>query len=783
MLLTSLSLENIRSYTKQTLTFSQGTTLLLGDIGSGKSTVLLAIEFALFGILRGENSGQLLLRHGCREGKVTLALDIDGKDVSITRTLKKTKQGIVQDTGTLSINGLAEQYTPLELKAHIIDLLGYPQEFIMKSNALLYRYTMYCPQEEMTAILHDTEEDRINTIRLIFNLDKYKRIIENAALVVRELKTDKAVLQQKTAGLDAELERLHSLNSTIRALDEQEKDVLEQKDAIANDLKDALAQLEQLERQHQQRRQLQQHLQFTEERLLEKEQQLAKLRIENEQLQTQHIAIPPTRLLDEVKEELDVLEQEQKKLLLKMNAASIRIQEKQQLLKRQAVSPLLAESRAREAQLKDVLKYDDTALLERKEHEHAARQARVQALQQQRKTLLDKRTKFLHMSTCPTCLQQLTPEHKQHVQQEYDAALADIDAEVHRLDPAVHLAELVTLRESCKNRAVMEKELIALQQRIIHYAQEEQHVNQARQEIMALERLLGNLHPEQHTPKLLLLKQEYDAALQAAQAHVRQEELMRRKKALLQDMEQLQAMLNELAIAKQEDLHALYALRDLPSIDDKRETQRALQRRHADLLAMQTGISKEKDMLRQQATQLHETVQEKQRAVLVLEKVQHLQHWLDAFFIPAVAAIEKHTLHAVHNHCQDAFAYWTGLMLDDVSVRLDEYFTPIIEQNGYESTIAHLSGGERTSIALAYRLALHEVINTFISTLKTKDVLILDEPTDGFSSEQLDKMQDIFRQLKTKQVILVSHEAKVEQFVDRIVAVEKTGHASNVIFK
>ena len=62
-----------------------------------------------------------------------------------------------------------------------------------------------------------------------------------------------------------------------------------------------------------------------------------------------------------------------------------------------------------------------------------------------------------------------------------------------------------------------------------------------------------------------------------------------------------------------------------------------------------------------------------------------------------------------------------------------------------------------------------------LSRIKTKDIVILDEPTDGFASEQIDKMRDIFYQLKAKQIILVSHEQKIEGFVDHIIRVKKEG--------
>ena len=84
-----------------------------------------------------------------------------------------------------------------------------------------------------------------------------------------------------------------------------------------------------------------------------------------------------------------------------------------------------------------------------------------------------------------------------------------------------------------------------------------------------------------------------------------------------------------------------------------------------------------------------------------------------------------------------------------------------------------MSGGERTAIALAYRLSLNQVINSLLSNIKTRNLVILDEPTDGFSAQQLDKMRDVLSQLKTDQLILVSHEQKIEGFVDNIIRLRK----------
>jgi exonuclease SbcC len=59
-------------------------------------------------------------------------------------------------------------------------------------------------------------------------------------------------------------------------------------------------------------------------------------------------------------------------------------------------------------------------------------------------------------------------------------------------------------------------------------------------------------------------------------------------------------------------------------------------------------------------------------------------------------------------------------------------------------------------------------------------LIILDEPTDGFSETQLDRLRLVLDELNIKQVILVSHESKIESFVDNIISLSKKDHVSEI---
>ena len=65
-----------------------------------------------------------------------------------------------------------------------------------------------------------------------------------------------------------------------------------------------------------------------------------------------------------------------------------------------------------------------------------------------------------------------------------------------------------------------------------------------------------------------------------------------------------------------------------------------------------------------------------------------------------------------------------------------------------------------------------------MSKIKTKDLVILDEPTDGFSEQQLDKMRSVLDELNIGQLIIVSHEQKIEDFVDNVIKFKKNNGMS-----
>ena len=164
-----------------------------------------------------------------------------------------------------------------------------------------------------------------------------------------------------------------------------------------------------------------------------------------------------------------------------------------------------------------------------------------------------------------------------------------------------------------------------------------------------------------------------------------------------------------------------------------------------------------------------------------IKYLSEMENWISEKFIPLISFIEKNVMLKLKSEFSKLFSEWFSMLVSEsFNVRLSDDFTPIIEQQDYELDYACLSGGERTAIALAYRLSLNQIINSLISKIKTKDLVVLDEPTDGFSDQQLDKMRDVLAQLNAKQIIIVSHEQKIEGFVDNVIKFRKENGISVV---
>ena len=221
MRLRRLRLRNIRSYGDgaQPIAFDEGITLFQGDIGSGKSTILLAIEFALFGL--GETDSTHLLRHGAEEGEVELEFEAAGRFCKASRTLKRTKTGAKVGRCALTVDGREEQLSPSEMKPRVLELVGFREAPDPKAGSVIFRYGVYTPQEEMRSILapgKQVRELRKQTLRRAFGIEDYKVARDNLSLLEAAMRERVRGLEERSARLDQARTELEEARGSAEGL-------------------------------------------------------------------------------------------------------------------------------------------------------------------------------------------------------------------------------------------------------------------------------------------------------------------------------------------------------------------------------------------------------------------------------------------------------------------------------------------------------------------------------------------------------------------------------------
>jgi len=680
MRIKKINLKNIRSFENQEVEFPDGSILLAGDIGSGKTTILLAIEYALFGLQPGQK-GSSLLRNNSDLGEVTLELEVDGKEIIIERKLRRSHKTVNNEYSAISINGEKSESSITELKTKILKLLGYPSEFIKKNN-LLYRYTVYTPQEQMKQIILEDSEIRLNILRHIFGVDKYKNIRENVQILLTFLKEESKVLQGEIRNIDEDKSTLQSVKAMIGILESKIKE--KELDLFKN---------------------------ISERKLIEQE----NLELEG-------------KIKEKEKFEKEV---EKTKILLaaKKESFSSTSKEIEEITRNFSEIGAFNEISYNEIiqNLEKVKTY-----LEKSNIKHIELTSQINYLKQNKMENQTKKERIFSIEICPTCLQDVSHHHKSNILNETEKAIVNINKNIDDLE-----------KEKISIGSILEKE--------------------------KLER--ANLEDKKTQYEILKSKIQY-----LEKSKLKIQDLTKQKDNLGKDITLLLTHIDNLKgqvlnFSKFSNLNKLKQEQLKKAFVNEKQSEIAI-----------AEFKKELELTHKEITNLDILINKKEKSKDKLAKILDLNDWLSNQFINLISFVEKNVMMKLRLEFSNLFSNWFKMLVteDSLQVHLDENFTPLILQGETEMDYSFLSGGERTAVALAYRLALNQTINSLLSLIKTRDIVMLDEPTDGFSDAQLDKIRDVLRELNVGQLIVVSHEPKIESFIDNIVKLKKDSGISQL---
>ncbi|MCI4365546.1 MAG: SMC family ATPase [Thermoplasmata archaeon] len=840
MQLSRIRVRNIRSYVEATLDLGPGTTLLVGDVGAGKTSLLYAVEMALFGT--AEIEATFLVRHGATEAEVEVTLQDGDHQYQVHRSFRRIRRKGKEtfEPGRIAYrqDGATTTYSATELRQRVIELLGFRDNPNPRAHSDLWRWAVYIPQERMREILSAPPKDRLETVRRALGVERYRLAAENAKEVARDLRGTAAGLRGKAELLhrfdedfetaSAEMreveglrvagekrwarlgeERAHAVEAATAGRDgvhRLEADRRVRTTLTAQDATDRRA-LDELERGRAARvresTELEQEL-ATDEHLAAEGDSLRsatstatgsirRLRKELEVLASTVGGLPAARARQgEAERRMKSLDVERERGRVAVDQAGRRLHDADTgagTTEPTPPTPLALEELDRE-------------LGSARDHEGTARDSATLA----RRNVVELQD-LVAGGVCPRCGQAVEgagfESHRREAERARglaEAALVTSEAarvrweslrserqrfeqklerwqgvERRRTDLAVALTiaedalrrtetawdecrnSLEKLRQEVDALAPAEGELAALRGRL---SSQEEAESALRVRLELAERARERI--DAHRARITSLGTDLSRlATEVAAVRLRVAERATQ-------LEELNA-----SVAREPELRRVAEETHRLHLKAEEEWQRAAQE--------QTRWTTRLEGLQTRVARAEQGRAERVRLAEAAETVEAKATWLSGGFHDAVLTMESRVLERAQAEFEHAFQRYFAALVDDLDLRAvtDSYFSPAAEIRGVWTPAEALSGGERTSLALAYRLALARVVRS-AGHLRF-DSLLLDEPTDGFSPEQVQSMGQLLEELALPQILLVSHERALESVAQRVVSIEKVGGRSALV--
>jgi len=726
-------MENIRSYKRGLIVFPpKGITVIHGEIGAGKTSILMAIRFALFGIAPGgqksaslfdaykEPHGADLLRVDSTRGRVRLLILVGNKLYVIERYIERLGQRYDATQGAVEEYAVADSGIKFitrraftsrkEMDDYVLSILGIREKKSERgvSTPLVFTTAIYVPQFNVHEVLQLDVEKRVEIIERALGLDKYKLFKLNQAKVTDALKDKKRLVEAKIDGYR-------------KLLGDRDKDkLLKEKERLIGELKKIEVDKKAVEEEFHKLKDL-------EEKFLNE--------IKNTELRKQEV----TRILrdyDEKRSKLLDVEYRIRKVIESLGFMNLDFETASR-----SVNDRISSLESRKAKIdsellgleKQEIEVDRAVEESRKrindlekellniEKDIEAEQKLVRDLENELKNTEE----LLRRGICPTCRREIPREHGLRLVME---ATERIEERVSRVN---------VLKGS---RRKIEEAIALEKKRLGELEAQKLKISDAKKGLVAEREAIN---------KELLKLFEVKARL---------EELMQQRQLLISELAgiDIAGLTEEL---KKIDLN----------IEELRAKVEEVKKAISEVLKTKERILREigkmEELIKSLEKQLLEVEwlneelnrAQKERAVL-----QKLCSYLESANI-VVDEIEKRVLKILVDEFRHYFYNYLYALVPDQPVEVvitDDFgLVPKIKIGRSSYSVPSPSGGQNISVSLAYRLALNQAVRRFSPSLK-KSVLVLDEPTTGFSRGLVSRLKELLRSVGgvDGQVIIVTHD-------------------------
>lgn len=184
---------------------------LVGPTGSGKSTIIDAITFALFGsIARYEDNRAVapVVNQTSNEARVALTFELNGHQYLAVRVVRRTAKGATTKEARLERGAEVLAADARSMNKAVEELLGLDVD--------QFNRTVVLPQGRFADFLHDDPANRQATLRQLLGLDVYSRIGQAARQLAKRHQDQAEVLRNDLDADGAQLTEEHHAELSAR---------------------------------------------------------------------------------------------------------------------------------------------------------------------------------------------------------------------------------------------------------------------------------------------------------------------------------------------------------------------------------------------------------------------------------------------------------------------------------------------------------------------------------------------------------------------------------------
>jgi len=743
LIIREVELENILSHARTKVEFIEGINIIVGPNGAGKSSIIDGILLALLGacstsreVVRANLDE--ILSIGSHSGGVRVVFDVAGRRYVVERQISRVSgraQSEVRlaevEGGTLKLLARGRE----EVCRGILSLLGVGDPLVVTS-------TLVARQGYLAELLDLEPSRRRERLLELAGLGKLEEVREKLREPAKNLQSQVSVLEAR----ERDLERLR------REKGELEVDM----EGIKRELAELVRRKERLEELRKARE------------LVARLRELEGLRrnIENEEARVRN------------------LEEELSKLEVPRGAESLVDKRAEIRSKAEELRRLKSDIESLEAQLSSVeseletsgckptgsLQESIAACLDAVEREERELRGRLGALEGEAGILERLVALGFEGDRCPLCGSQVGRIKLKHIMETHSRRLEEIKRE--KIEIETRLDELL------KSRRKLERLRCEVDRDTARLAQLKSDIERLREDM--------DMFVEECS-KIFGFK---ISTVEECPAGSIEEKLEKRGRleALLRDsLERLEKLKREFREEEYQSLReklAKIGVTDWRSLEDEirrleneagrlEEELRGVERRLGELSGRLEEVKRRLSQVKSEIGEL-----ERQLASLkVKRRVLSVVELLGERFIGKNGVLARIMTEAM----REALEVFVNRVLKelgrDFRVRVAGDFNIGAVRGSERLSLESLSGGERTMLAIAFRLALASML-----VRKPLSILVLDEPTEYLDENSRRHVFEVISRIagRVDQVIVVTHDAEVEEIADRIIRVSKAGDWSRV---